>query len=289
MSRRRRRLTRRQTWVRLLFILALLAAIGLSSLVSNITGRFEAAVFFWTLIISFIVLIIAFIILSLPSVKGRIGESKVNNVLESLTNKYGGYFIHDVIVKGDDGKTSQIDHIYICTRGVFVIETKNYAGRIYGSDNQKEWTQVLAYGNSKNKLYNPVMQNQTHIRRLDEALPKHLNMISVVVFVQGNIKYIESEHVYTLDGLKEAVEAHNANYPDSKVEAIAHIIQSYKDNPVSTDKEHVARIKETQRDIEKGICPRCGGELVLRISKKDGKKFYGCSNYPNCKFTKPVK
>jgi len=30
-------------------------------------------------------------------------------------------------------------------------------------------------------------------------------------------------------------------------------------------------------------CPDCGGELVLRRSKK-GRKFYGCSNYPECGF-----
>ncbi|AGL01269.1 type I DNA topoisomerase [Desulfoscipio gibsoniae] len=30
-------------------------------------------------------------------------------------------------------------------------------------------------------------------------------------------------------------------------------------------------------------CPNCSGELVLRRSKK-GRKFYGCSNYPECEF-----
>ncbi len=30
-------------------------------------------------------------------------------------------------------------------------------------------------------------------------------------------------------------------------------------------------------------CPECGGEVVLKRSKK-GKKFYGCSNYPRCGF-----
>ena len=30
-------------------------------------------------------------------------------------------------------------------------------------------------------------------------------------------------------------------------------------------------------------CPLCGGKIVERKSKK-GRKFYGCSNYPNCNF-----
>jgi DNA topoisomerase-1 len=30
-------------------------------------------------------------------------------------------------------------------------------------------------------------------------------------------------------------------------------------------------------------CPKCGGKILARRSKK-GKKFFGCSNYPNCDF-----
>ncbi len=33
-------------------------------------------------------------------------------------------------------------------------------------------------------------------------------------------------------------------------------------------------------------CPKCGGKLVKRLSKK-GNKFYGCTNYPNCDFASP--
>ncbi|MEE0899142.1 MAG: type I DNA topoisomerase, partial [Acutalibacteraceae bacterium] len=33
-------------------------------------------------------------------------------------------------------------------------------------------------------------------------------------------------------------------------------------------------------------CPKCGAKLLKKVSKK-GKKFYGCSNYPNCDFAAP--
>ncbi|MGE5653138.1 MAG: type I DNA topoisomerase, partial [Bacillota bacterium] len=39
------------------------------------------------------------------------------------------------------------------------------------------------------------------------------------------------------------------------------------------------------------VCPKCGGQLLERKSKK-GRKFYGCENYPNCDFVsweQPVK
>ncbi len=34
-------------------------------------------------------------------------------------------------------------------------------------------------------------------------------------------------------------------------------------------------------------CPKCGSKLVKRVSKKSGKKFYGCTNYPTCDFASP--
>lgn len=66
------------------------------------------------------------------------------------------YVINNLILEVEEGKTSQIDHIVINKRGIFVIETKNYSGMIYGTENQLEWTQVLNYGKVKNHFYNPI-------------------------------------------------------------------------------------------------------------------------------------
>ncbi|MCQ2441312.1 MAG: type I DNA topoisomerase [Clostridia bacterium] len=41
--------------------------------------------------------------------------------------------------------------------------------------------------------------------------------------------------------------------------------------------------KPVPEDEVKQPCPKCGAKLVKRVSKK-GKKFYGCSNYPQCDF-----
>lgn len=43
--------------------------------------------------------------------------------------------------------------------------------------------------------------------------------------------------------------------------------------------------KNTKAIVEelKVSCPKCGGKVVVRKSKK-GRKFYGCSNYPECDF-----
>ena len=54
--------------------------------------------------------------------------------------------------------------------------------------------------------------------------------------------------------------------------------------------DHLAKIKE-QRD-NPTTCPWCGGKLVVRTAKKGaniGKQFYGCSNYPKCRYTRNKK
>ena len=44
--------------------------------------------------------------------------------------------------------------------------------------------------------------------------------------------------------------------------------------------------KPVPEDEVKEPCPKCGAKLLKKISKK-GKKFYGCSNYPQCDFAAP--
>ena len=44
--------------------------------------------------------------------------------------------------------------------------------------------------------------------------------------------------------------------------------------------------KPMPEDEVKTPCPKCGAKLLKKTSRK-GKKFYGCSNYPNCDFAAP--
>jgi len=226
------------------------------------------------------------IINHLPAVKGWKGERKVRRYILKGMNK-NDVLINDVIVPGDDGKTSQIDHVLVSSKGIFVVETKNYSGRIYGKDGDMNWTQVLAYGHNKNRLYSPVFQNTTHIRRLNSLFPNEkLNMNNVVVFAQGNVKYIDSEYVFAPRELKRYLKGcRNDLLQESDIQRIAGAINTYKENPIETNKEHAEGIRETKNKINANICPRCGSALVLRHTK-DGREFYGCSNYPKCKFIK---
>lgn len=79
------------------------------------------------------------------------------------------YVVHsNVTLELLDEMTTQIDHVVVSKYGIFVIETKNYKGWIYGSQNKKMWTQVLF--NQKNQFQNPLHQNYKHIKFLQALL-----------------------------------------------------------------------------------------------------------------------
>lgn len=282
--RRKRKPSRNKQIATLIVVGALLFTITIATIVSYMGGKFDGLTFVIVALSLMIVFTAAAIVLSLPSVKGKIGEARVSRKLKKLANKNGGQIFDNIIIPGENDKTSQIDHIYVCKYGVLVVETKNYAGRIYGTDNQLEWTQVLAYGHSKNKLYNPVKQNGTHIMRLSDILNLDVTFYSVVVFVKANIDNVDSDYVYRISDLKYLLHEMEKELNENQVEEICNIINEYKLHPAKTNREHVKEVKQMKRDIANNICPRCGGELVLRHGANGD--FYGCSNYPKCKFTK---
>ncbi len=72
-------------------------------------------------------------------------------------------------------------------------------------------------------------------------------------------------------------------------------VENYTSQSLENIKELKDRISNTREnqplENEGLICPKCGGNLVLRTAKKGanaGSQFYGCSNYPNCKYTRDV-
>jgi len=215
------------------------------------------------------------------SIKGWLGEKQVDLILGRDLQGVR-HTINDYIIE-QNGKTSQIDHIYICSRGVFIIETKNYSGRIYGNDDQLEWVQVLKYGRVKNKIYNPVKQNATHAYRIRSLLgdvPLH----PVVVMVKNNTSFIDSESVIPLKWLKNYISEFDECLTAEDIEEIYLTLINNRSD--ITTEEHVRNIRVQQHQLKENICPRCGGKLVERKGSRG--VFMGCSNYPKCKFTKNI-
>jgi len=91
---------------------------------------------------------------------------------------------HDLMIKKNNNKFSQIDMVIPTKEGIIVFEVKEYSGWIFGSGNNRNWTQILAYGEKKYKFYNPIKQNNTHITELKKTLKQFQKVpfFSIIVF-----------------------------------------------------------------------------------------------------------
>ena len=113
---------------------------------------------------------------------GRFGEGLTAGQLKRLSRRLGeGKVLRNVYVPKEGGGTSEIDVLFITSRGVFVIESKNYSGWIFGHEEDRYWTQCLQSG-QKNRFYNPVLQNRGHLKWLRRTLGEDVPLYSLVVF-----------------------------------------------------------------------------------------------------------
>ena len=221
----------------------------------------------------------------LPEFKGDSGENAVAKILgETEAGKQ--YVINGLLFADRENRSCQIDHVLINPRGIWVIETKNYAGRICGTDDDREWTQSLGNGETVNLFYNPVKQNRTHVYRLKDALNAGNVFFNVVVFLdRADLTGVNSAHVCSVDTLA-SIKTRETGVDLSAQEMELNYLKLFKlsrECPIGK-REHIEKIFAMQNDVKRGICPRCGGTLVLRKGRNG--EFYGCSSYPACRFFK---
>lgn len=79
-------------------------------------------------------------------------------------------------------ETTEIDVVLLHPSGIYVIESKNYSGWIFGKADQRNWT-VCLNRNTKERVPNPIRQNNGHISALMRVLdlPREA-FVSLIVF-----------------------------------------------------------------------------------------------------------
>lgn len=238
-----------------------------------------------------IILLIAFF--RTPFVKGLYGEFLVNFTINGRLNKNIYHLLKDVTLPIQNG-TTQIDHIIISQYGIFVLETKNMKGWIFGDEHQKIWTQKI-YKNT-NKFQNPLHQNYKHIKTLESILKVDLDkMFSIIVFVgDSTFKTEMPNNVTYASGFISLINSKTKKlFSEKEVENIILTIENKRlSKTIKTHFAHAQNVKNIVKEKNnKNFCPKCGSELVLRIAKKGinkGNKFYGCSSFPRCKHTSQI-
>ncbi len=117
--------------------------------------------------------------------------------------KYPYKIIHNAYIPNGD-LYAEIDIILITEYGIYVIESKNYSGWIYGSLNSNYWLQSLSKEN-KNSFYNPLKQNYNHRNILSYyILEDYRNMKSIIYFGEEcELKKIPTQE--QLDSINSAI------------------------------------------------------------------------------------
>ena len=256
--------------------------------------------------------------------KGNIGEYQTYWKLRSF-EKDGAKFLYNCYLPKDNGETTEIDVLMIHRSGIYVFESKNYSGWIFGDENGRTWTQTLPNGRKAQKEHflNPIMQNKLHIKWLKKQIGETVPIYSLIVFserctlkkvtvVSPEIKVIKRN--YILNTVKKIANASGDNI--SEVERTRIYEKLYRFTQVSEQekKRHVEAIERNHKEKISGqpvikskiinndgkavlptsnlmSCPMCGNALVLRKAIKGenaGKQFYGCSNYPKCRYIQNI-
>ncbi|GEK34616.1 nuclease-related domain-containing protein [Kurthia sibirica] len=180
--------------------------------------------------------------------KGAAGEAIIHDFFQHLPGNYI-VFQNIYLPLKKDGEYTEIDLIVVHEKGVFVIESKNYEGKITGDSMEHYWQKSHSPTFSQ-RFYNPIMQNATHIAALERVIGsvEYDTIYSIVVFgphAELHVEAMPADHIFVmkttqLSAIHEIIQASNARLP---YEYIASELQKYHSNDWQMKTSHVNRLK----------------------------------------------
>lgn len=129
---------------------------------------------------------------------GRKGEEAATNIIRQVLHEEDMLFTNVSI--SYDGKPTELDNVVVNSYGVFIIEVKNYVGRIVGEEDDFEWQKykMTDTGNVYEKtVKNPIKQVKRQIYILSKYLDYYGSRVWIngyAILLHGNSP-VESEYV----------------------------------------------------------------------------------------------
>lgn len=242
-------------------------------------------------ILLLIVVAFALLYLKSPTVIGAAGERRVNSILREKLPAEEYIVLADLTLQTTNG-TTQIDHLIVSRYGVFVVETKNMSGWIFGGEDQARWTQVMR--RHKSQFQNPLHQNQLHLRVVQRLLGIRSDQLENLVAFVGSAepKTAMPSNVFwsRRDLLNHIVSRRVVQFGDAEVRNFVDTLRSGAlEASNETRRAHVQHVRDkvSATKSQPGVCPRCGSTLIERTNRTNGKTFYGCSRFPKCRGAQP--
>lgn len=223
-------------------------------------------------------------------------------------------YLFNLYLPKNNGEYTELDVVLLHESGIYVFESKNYSGWIFGTESQQYWTQTLPAGrggSQKNQFYNPILQNKGHLKWLqtfldDQTIPFYSYIVfsdrctlKDITLTSGNHYVVNRYDLFS--AVQQNVTKAGIQLSPNKIDNIFDKLYPLTQIDEAEKLAHIRNIQEKKQNcfsqtnpktkvalnVEKTICPRCGGKLVVRIAAKgehQGKKFLGCSNYPQCRY-----
>lgn len=216
-----------------------------------------------------------------PTRIGEIGEYKINIQLDQLAKKYK--YLSDLMIVNSKSRSgySQIDHVVFTPYAIFVIETKNYQGTIYGERNRTSWSV-----NGKFKMMNPFNQNFGHIQAIKSLIDtkNEITYVSMVSFnrrctfkVNEELRKIHSDDLIVYDTELSDYIMRKLNVlklqPNVKVysnEEIEYIYDQLLEQNISDQSirlQHIEMINDTVKtsEINSNKCVICDQQVSEKV------------------------
>ena len=235
------------------------------------------------------------------------GELQLEHNIQRCYNRgYVGYFLHNLYVPTADGTTTEVDAVYVTKKGIFVFESKDYSGWIFGDDTSKQWMQTFKSG-KKQPFPNPIWQNDAHIKCLGAFLNWKIPFFSFVVFsdkceikkmsvVKSSAKVIQQSQL--VKTVINTFDAAPGIFSDEQLQTILQKLAPLTNKTEAEKDAHIANVQNRHNANEntraaqpiyvetapmpapeptpapqpaqaeqKPICPLCGKELQERVAQ----------------------
>jgi hypothetical protein len=176
--------------------------------------------------------------------RGWLGEQKARIHLRVDLDPSLYRRIDNLIVPDENGHLTQIDQVVVSPFGIFVIETKNLRGWIFGSENQANWTQV--FPTKKFKFQNPLHQNYRHAKCLAGFLRLDSSLLHSIAFFAGKCEFKTAMPANVItSGLGDYIKKFRARLlQDSAVTTIVKKLEDLKSDPEMTSRAHIASLQQ---------------------------------------------
>ncbi|MGP5202854.1 NERD domain-containing protein [Psychrobacter aquimaris] len=206
------------------------------------------------------------------SFKGFLGETVINVAMWLKLEKDVYHRLNGITLPLANGGSTQIDHIIVSVYGIFVIETKNYKGWIYGKETQRQWTQSFPNG-SKYKFQNPLRQNYLHIKTLADLLGLELSYFhSMIAFIgECELKTRDElpEHVLTSGMVSYVKKKQDKILTEDEVASIVEQINSNRfSKSWRTNRQHKAYLKDKHSPSNKKPSGNANDKPVAKVANK---------------------